>query len=190
MANNNILNLLTDDSTVTSLSQKTDTSRDAISSLLGAAVPMLMSNLASNASTSDGALSLLSALGQHNTNASAAQVISNADTTDGAKILEHILGGKTNNEIKNLAKKTGLTTAQVSAVLNNLTPALLSTLSNAVNTTAQQGNTALGGINLSDGLDLGDVMGLVNLVSSNKKPAANSGLNAGSVISLLTSLLK
>ena len=68
---------------VNDLSNKVGGSNAQISSLISAALPLLMQSMTNNASSPAGAASLLSALAQHTNTAPVAQQISNADLIDG-----------------------------------------------------------------------------------------------------------
>ena len=159
-----LLNLLTEqftsDSAVSSLAEKSGASTDQITALLGQAMPELLGSLTSNASSQEGAQSLLSALSQHDDTADVADQILNADTEDGEKILGHIFGNNTNNVVSSLAGNSGLSSQLVGMILKMLAPALLSSLFSATNTAAQQQQQqqqSLGG-SLVSGL-LGNALG-------------------------------
>ena len=112
-----------------SLSSNTGVSTDLLAKLLPLALPLLLKAMTSNASSNEGALSLLNAVGQHKTDRSMADLIKDADAEDGRKIIGHILGDKEEKEVAGLAKQTGLSSAQVSSVLANIAPSLLSGMS-------------------------------------------------------------
>ena len=113
-------------SSVNNLSGKTGTSQSAIMRLLPLAIPILIKYLTKNAQSQQGALSLLGALTQHkNTNSMELQ-LADADADDGDKILNHILGGNYGNVMNQLAGQSGMSEDQVSSVLANIAPALLS----------------------------------------------------------------
>lgn len=165
---------LASESSINSLAKKTGGSSGQISKLVMVAIPVLIGYLTKNASKKDGASSLLSALGQHqNTNALASQV-ADADEVDGGKILQHILGGDTSSVVSSLSKETGMDSGQVSQVLGNITPALMSGLS-AATTTASKSKS---GFDLSDGLDMGDLMSLMG-GSKSTSPSSTGDLLGG-----------
>ncbi len=173
----NLLQLLlgsfTSNDSVNSVSKKTGLSKKDINKLLWIALPLLISYLTKNASKKEGAQSLLGALGQHNSTSTVPQQIAGADSDDGAKIIAHILGKDQNTIVNTLAHNCNLTTAQVNSVLNNIAPALLSSLSTATN--AQAIKPKPDKVDLSDGIDLSDIAALLggNSVSNtNANPAA------------------
>ena len=155
--------LLTDNS-VNTMSQKTGLGAKQLRKLLPLAIPLLLRAMTKNASNQAGASSLLSALTQHTETKPIDQQIAEADTVDGAKILAHILGNNSQEELQNLANQTGMSQQQVASVLSSITPAMLSGLS-AATSTATAASTAssstAGKIDLSDGLDLSDVMAML-----------------------------
>lgn len=161
-----LLGTLTSKSSVKSVSKKTGVSSGLVSKLLIAAIPLLIKYMTQNASKKEGALSLLGALGQHKDTTATAQQIANADTTDGAKIISKILGGDEKQVVSSLAKETGVTKNQASNILSTIAPSLLSGLSAAT--------TSASKVDLSDGLDLSDVMGLLSGASSTQKKQSSS----------------
>ncbi len=131
----NLLNMLmssmTTDSSVDSLSQKTGASSDQMSQLVKLALPVLMKAMTKNASSPEGAKSLLGALDQHTDTKTMAQQIANADEADGSKIIGHILGNSSDTVMSGLASQTGMNPDQVSQALGSMAPALMSGLSAA-----------------------------------------------------------
>ena len=129
----NLLDMLTGAMTsqesVDALAGKTGASADQTSSLISAALPLLMGALTNNASSENGAQSLLGALSQHTDTNTMAQQLASADVEDGEKIIEHILGGNSANVIQSLSGQTGMDSSQVSSMLNNMAPAMMSGLS-------------------------------------------------------------
>ena len=192
-----LLGTLTSNDSVNSVSKKTGVSSGLVSKLMIAAIPLLISYMTKNASKKEGAQSLLGALTQHTSNKPVSQQIANADDTDGAKIIGHILGQDQNAIVSNLANQTGLDAKEVNAVLNNIAPALLNSLSTATTATANaqtttttakkkktqaasQATTQNSGVNLADGIDLSDLVGLLGgsgATAQQTQQQANSGLN-------------
>lgn len=181
---------------IKALAKKTGLDGKKLTKLLPLAIPVLMKMLTKNASSADGASSLLAALTQHTGTKSAAAQIAEADTDDGAKILGHIFGSQKNEELQLLSAQSGLSESEVSSALSGIAPTLLNTLSAA---TQSAKPAASGKVDLSDGLDLGDVMAMLG----GAKPSAGDllgGLFGGAAAkeekdsaingaSLLTSLL-
>ena len=168
-----LLGALTTNDSVNATSKKTGVASGSISKLLMMAVPLLITYLTKNASKKEGATSLLSALTQHTSTQTVSQQISNADSTDGAKIIAHILGSDQKSVISSLAKQTGLSAKEVNSVLNAIAPSLLNSLSTA--TTAQAAKPQTNKVDLSDGIDLSDIAGLLggaNVSNTNSNPAA------------------
>ena len=152
----NLLNLLmgsmTNDSSLNALAGKTGLSGKSLNKLLTAAIPILLKFLTKNACSTNGAQSLLAALGNHKDTRSMAQQIEEADAEDGGKILGHIFGTEKDTIVNSLAKESELDSDQVNNALSNMAPALMSGLS-AATTSASQ-------VDLSNGLDLTDLMGM------------------------------
>ena len=161
----NLLNLLlgsmTSDDSVNALSEKTGASSKQVNMLIALAVPLLIKYLTKNASTQNGAQSLLGALTQHTSKKSMANQIAQADEEDGKKILNHILGDRSADVVDDLAGKTGLSGNQVSQILRNLAPSLMSGLSAATDKGSKQKSA-------DDGFDLSDLAGIFGLQENNK----------------------
>ena len=139
------------------------------------AIPLLISYMTKNASKKTGAQSLLSALGQHTSTATVQEQVAKADEDDGAKIIAHILGQDQNTVLSNLASQTGLSSNQVNSVLSNIAPALLNSLGTATTTAAKKKPAAStsSGVNLMDGIDLSDIMGLLGGTQSSTNTATS-----------------
>jgi hypothetical protein len=172
-----LLGSMTQSSSVDSLSGKTGISSAAVKQLLMLALPILLKSLTQNASSKEGAQSLLGALAQHKNDMPMADQLSNADAEDGGKIINHILGGNKEATIANLASQTGLSNDQVSSVLANSAPAILSSLS----ATTSAGQAQQGAFDLGSAASSGLLGGILGNVSA---PAA------GGVGGLLGSLFK
>ncbi len=172
-----LLGTLTSKSSVKSVSKKTGVSSGLVTKLLIAAVPLLIKYMTQNASKKEGALSLLGALGQHKDTTATSQQIANADTEDGAKIISKILGGDEKQVVSSLAKETGVTKNQANSILSTIAPSVLSSLSAAT--------TSASKVDLSDGLDLSDVMGLLSGASASSQKKSSSSSLAGNLLGSL-----
>ena len=150
-----LTNSLLSDVAVSALAKKTGLSSAKLKKLLPLAVPMLLKALTSNASSQSGLQSLLGALTQHTNTKSLPEQIDEADEKDGSKILGHILGGNSAAAVNSLAQQSGLNEQEVNSALSNITPALLSSLSAATSSGSSPK------FDLSDGLDLGDVIAIL-----------------------------
>ena len=182
-----LLSGMTSEGSMTSLTQKTGGSSDQISGLLTSALPMLMQAVGNNASTQEGAQSLLGALQQHTSTASVADQIKDADVDDGMKILGHILGANKDAVFGQLSGQSGLSTDQVGSVLGNIAPALMSGLSSSMTSAAG----SIGKVDLSDGIDMKDVAGLLGTVLGGSMTGGSSGKGGlGSILGALSSFLK
>lgn len=189
-----IIKSLLSGGTLNALMKKTGLSSKQLKKLIPLAVPLLIRMLTKNASSQDGLTSLLGALTQHTSKESMQAQVAAADAEDGAKIIGHILGSEQDSSVISLANQTGLTQQQVSGVLSNIAPALLSGLSAATNT-----GSSTGKVDLSDGLDLSDVMAMLGgskpqstglfsgLFSSKPKEEKDSNVNGTALLQLLLS---
>ena len=182
---------------IKALAKKTGLDGKQLTKLLPLAIPALMKMLTKNASSEAGASSLLTALTQHTGKKPAAQQIAEADTDDGEKIIGHIFGSKKNEELQALSAQSGLSENEVSSALSGIAPTLLTTLSAAT----QSAKPAAGGkVDLSDGLDLGDVMAMLGgarpsasdllggLFGGGVKEEKDSAINGASLLSSLLAM--
>ncbi len=150
-----LLSSLLTDSSVSALAKKTGLSAAALKKLIPLAVPLLLKFLTSNASSESGALSLLGALSQHTNQKTLSDQIDEADTEDGGKIIGHIFGNQSDVVTNRLAQQSGMSERDVNSALAGIAPALMSGLSAANHTVS-----AAPKVDLSDGIDLSDLLGM------------------------------
>ena len=165
---------------VKALASKTGLKTRDLKKVLPVAVPYLVKLLTKNASSEEGASSLLEALTQHTGDEPVDKQIANADIVDGSKIIGHILGSSGMDGLKALSKQSKLSETAVSGILSSIAPALLTYLSNAVFGTKKR-STRKSWIS-------GLLGGLFSCKTSarRKKAKADDEFN---VVSLLTALL-
>lgn len=162
----NILGVLMGNDAVDTVSQNLKLNSNQVSSVISSALPMLLSAMQKNASTSDGAASLSEALGNHAGNAG--NIIDNlkiTDLTDGTKILGHIFGGNLSSVLNGISNKTGVASNSVGSILASIAPSLLALLgkgqqSSGTNASGLEGmlGAILGGASSSGG-GLGSILG-------------------------------
>ena len=163
MATTNLISQLINQDTIAQLAKGSDANESQIESLLGSALPVLMQNMANNASTKDGSASLAKALSQHAATTNTTNVttlLKQADTADGEKILGHLLGGSKGDVTSALAKKSGISSGTTLMLLATLAPVLMGLVGNE----KEKDNS---------GLDLGDL--IMGLAGGSKKKS--SGLD-------------
>ena len=187
-----LLKTLLSKNTLSALAKKTGLTAAKLKKLIPLALPLLLKYLTSNASSQSGALSLLGALGQHNTAKALPEQIAEADTEDGSKILGHIFGKNAESEITALASQSGLSGKEVNTALDSIAPVLMSSLNTAASTAKKK-------VDLSDGLDLSEVMtllgggssgGLLSGLFGGKKPTEkDDGLNGNALLQSLLQLM-
>ncbi|MGX8692653.1 MAG: DUF937 domain-containing protein [Clostridia bacterium] len=152
-----LLKALLNKNTLSALAKKTGLTPAKLKKLLPLALPLLLKYLTSNAASQNGALSLLGALGQHNTAKALPVQIAEADPEDGSKILGHIFGQCAQPEIETLAEQSGLSGKEVNTALDSIAPVLLSSLNTAAASAKKKKK-----VDLSDGLDLSEAMTLLS----------------------------
>ena len=171
-----LLKSLLTDSSVQALAKKTGLSTAVLKKLIPLAIPLLIKFMTGNAQSQSGAQSLLSALGQHTSKKSLPEQIEEADIDDGGKILLHIFGSQSDNVMNQLSAQSGISEGEVNRALSGLAPSVLSGLSAA----AGASPSASGKVDLSDGLDLGELMILLG-----GQGQASSGSGSGLLSGLL-----
>ncbi len=137
------------DSGLASLSQSLGSNPAATKTAAAAAVPLLLSALAKNAATNDGAAALDRALERDHDGSildSLGAGFSDKIATDGNGILKHVLGGRRDTAERGLAQASGLDQAQSAKMLATLAPLVMG---------------ALGKQKRSQGLDAGALAGML-----------------------------
>lgn len=161
-----LLKSFTQQSSIDAAEKKTGISGRQILTILSYALPLLIKFMTKNASSQNGAQSLLSALTQHTSTKAMPLQIAEANTDDGAKIIGHIFGQQQNDAVSQIAQQSGVSDNDVSKVLAVMAPALLSSLSSVTTATANAQQTAKPGVDLSDGLDVSDIVGIFQSTKS------------------------
>lgn len=141
-----LLQVMLAKNSVNSVSNKTGINSALVKKLMLLAVPMLIKYMTKNVSSQSGAQSLLGALMKHTSTRSVSEQIDEVDEEDGQKIIGHILGDDKAKVVGELATETGLKIDEVSKGLGAIAPALLSGLSAA---TASAANNSTGALDLS-----------------------------------------
>lgn len=187
---NLLVNTMTTDSSVKNLVKKTGGSEEQVQNAVASAVPVLLKSMTNNVQTKKGANSLLEALTQHTSEDTIESQIENADEDDGNAIINHILGKNTKTVVSGLSKQSGMKANQITSLLGNIAPALLSGLSAA---TKQASTANNGAVDLSSLLTLfggGSGGGLAGMLLSSLLGGGSSSKNTSSSGgSLLGSLL-
>ena len=171
-----LLKSLLTDASVSALAKKTGLNAGSLKKLIPLAVPLLLKFLTKNASSESGALSLLCALSQHTNQKALSDQIDEADTEDGGKIINHIFGSESEDVTNQLALESGMSQRDVSSALAGIAPALMSGLSAATNSVSSAPK-----VDLSDGLDLSDLMGM--FVGTQQVQQAQSQPSGGGLLS-------
>ncbi len=173
----NLIGQFINKDTIAQLAKGTKADQGQVENLLNSALPVLMQNMASNASTKEGSASLAKALNQHAAKTNTTNVttlLKQADAADGEKILGHLLGGSKNDVTSALAKKSGLSSKDTLSMLAILAPVLMGIVGNEKNKSSKN----------DDGLDLGDLISAMGGLGGKKK---SSGL--GDMLELAGDLL-
>ena len=163
-----LLNSFTQQSAVDAASKKTGVKGVNVLTILSYALPLIIRYMTKNASSANGAQSLLGALSQHTSTKAMPEQIAAADTNDGAAIIRHIFGDSQDNAVNEIATKANVPAADVTSVLASIAPTLLSSLSAATTASSQAQANQKKGVDLSDGLDLSDLAAIFQSTQSSK----------------------
>lgn len=145
----------------------------ATSKAIAAALPMLMTALASSASRQDGAASLAGALDRDHDGSildNISAFLRSPDTSTGDGILGHTLGGQRPAVEQELGRQTGLDLSQVAKLLPILAPIVMG---------------ALGRAKRQDSLDIGGLTAM--LTGERQRAERGSGVSLGAFAALLDS---
>ena len=171
-----LLSAMTSQASVGQVSGKTGLSEKQIKKLMMIAIPLLIRYMTQNASSNNGAQSLLGALMQHNKKDEMQLQLKDADEEDGGKIINHIFGSESEDVTNQLALESGMSQRDVSSALAGIAPALMSGLSAATNSVSSAPK-----VDLSDGLDLSDLMGM--FVGTQQAQQAQNQPSGGGLLS-------
>ncbi|MBR0373078.1 MAG: DUF937 domain-containing protein [Mogibacterium sp.] len=174
-----LLKTMLQSSSVNSVAKKTGVKSDMVTKLLRIGLPLLILYLTKNAKSKDGASSLLSAIGQHKNDKKVEDQLAEADAVDGDKILGHIFGKDKDNVLSQIASQAGTSKKEANSVLSNITPVLLSLL---LSSTMSAKKKKKQGFDLSDGLDLTDVLALVGSASGQQSGGGIAGDLLGTLL--------
>ena len=155
-----LLKSMSQQSSIDAAEKKTGISGVCILTILSYALPILIRFLTKNAGSQAGAQSLLGALNQHTSTKAMPQQILEADEADGQKILGHIFGASEKQTVNEIASKSKVDPSAVLKVLAILAPVLLSSLQSVTAATANAQQAKKPGVDLSDGLDVSDLVAI------------------------------
>ncbi len=151
-----ILDLLNSDlgkTIISGVSGSTGTDQNKTSSVLTIALPVLMKAVERNASTPEGAQSLMGALSNKhdgsildNLGGLFGDGVDNEVSNDGAKILGHVLGNRQQDVEKIIGEKSGLDSGSVANILKVAAPIIMGVLGKQAKQTNVQSKSDLGGL--------------------------------------------
>ena len=112
------------------LSKSTGSDNNKVKHAVELGIPTLVEAMSRNARTESGASSLSDALERHKDKSvdDVGDFLRKTDTQDGSKILDHVFGSNNRNVQNNLSNKTGLQENQVSSLMAQLAPLVMTML--------------------------------------------------------------
>ena len=144
-----LMGALLSDNSVNSVAGKTGVSAGDVAGVLAAALPVMLNGANAQAHNADTSESFHEAVTEH-----AAKDPEAVDLAEGEKIVEHLLGDDEAKAEKAIAKKTGLSKAQVALILAALAPLIMNKLgqqTTASNSTSAANTASLLGALLGGG---------------------------------------
>ncbi len=118
-----------DDNTLQVIGRQANVSPDKAQSALESAIPILMSALAKNSSTPEGASALQNAVAKKHDGSlldNLGSLLGNQDVIeDGAGILKHVLGSKQGNVEQYLSQSSGLDSSAIAKILQMAAPIVM-----------------------------------------------------------------
>lgn len=133
---------------ISGIGNQTGTSEQETSSVINAALPVLMGMLRKNASTEDGASGIMSALNKHNGGIfdHLSDFLGSGDTSDGNGILGHILGNNKSTVENQISQQTGVSSLSVSKIIAMLAPIVMGMLGKQASQSQANNSGGLGNI--------------------------------------------
>ena len=172
------------------ISDATGVYKAQTSSILTAALPLLLSGALNQSNNSATASGFAGALTQHaaSNTSNLSSFLSNVDQDDGEKIVNHLLGANSKDIINQIAEESGVKAKDVKKVLSAAAPLLMSLLGKEVNS-QQQANSSAGVANILGSL-LGGGNSTASMLTGLLGGGSSSNSSSGGLGSLLTGLLK
>lgn len=189
----NRFNELLDKIPVGDLANKLGTDEETASEALVAALPALLARLQDNASSREGASSLVSALQRHNNDLARGSAVNlnQVDTQDGNNILKHVFGNQRQEVAQQLAGNTNkASSGLLDSLLPMLAPIAMSFISNKLlggnqqNQQAQQNQfNQPQSAPQSAGVDLGGLLGgLLGGRQPAQQQSSDEGIDIGGLL--------
>lgn len=189
----NRFNELLDKIPVRDLANKLGTDEETASEALVAALPALLARLQDNASSREGASSLVSALQRHNNDLARGSAVNlnQVDTQDGNNILKHVFGNQRQEVAQQLAGNTNkASSGLLDSLLPMLAPIAMSFISNQLLGDNQQNQQAQQNqfnqpqsAPQSAGVDLGGLLGgLLGGRQPAQQQSSDEGIDIGGLL--------
>ena len=166
---NALMSTMLSEESIDGLGAKADASPEEVRSVLGNALPLLLSGANAQATNQETASGFVGALQQHSQDdaSNLSSFLGNVDLGDGAKIIAHLLGANTAAQTQTVAQQANVSQAQTGNILSAAAPLLLTLLGQQA-AGSQQSNNAAG---------IGSLMG--SLMGSGDMTSLLGGLLGG-----------
>lgn len=170
-----LLGTLMSSASVQGLVQASHTNSNAVQSVLGAALPSLISG--AQAQSQDPATGFADALLSHSKadTSDLASFLGKVDLEDGGKIIGHLLGKDKDSQLTAISDKAGVSTKDASDILSAAAPLLMSLLGKeSVSSATGNSSSAIGSVasSLLQNVDIGSILAGLLGGGNTAQPAA------------------
>ncbi len=170
-----LLGTLMSSASVQGLGQASNTNSNAVQSVLGAALPSLISG--AQAQSQDTATGFADALLSHSKDDTSdlASFLGKVDLEDGGKIISHLLGKDKDSQLTAISNTAGVAEKDTSNILSAAAPLLMSLLGKeSVSSAADNSSSAIGSVasGLLQNVDVGSILAGILGGGNAAQPAA------------------
>lgn len=188
---NSLIGTLLSSDSVSGVSKATKSSSKDVQSVLSAALPTLLKGAKKQSEDKNTAESFAKALLSHGKNdaSDVSSFLKNVDLDDGSKIIGHLLG-KDDDNVKKIAKESGVSTKEAGNILSAAAPLLMSLLGQESASKKSSNSAALdlAGALLKN-VDVGDLLGDLLGGGDSKKKKTTSKKKDNDTAELIGDLL-
>ena len=187
-----ILGTVLSSDSLQNISSASNADKKSVKNVLSAALPKLLEGMqAQNKDESTGFADALLSHGKKDTS-DLSSFLGNVDLKDGGKIIAHLLGDNSDNEIKSIAKESGVSKKKTSNILSAAAPLIMSLLGQQASSSASDSSASAISSVVSlilENVDVGSI--LTSLLSgSDDDDDDNSSSSSGGLGSIIASLFK
>ena len=131
MSLNDTLSTLMSDESIEKLSEQTGTEKSDVKSILNEAVPAILQSAKTSSASKDGtsAMSSIASAVKGVDLSSLSSLLGSGSSDKVSSLVESLLGGSASTLIKNISKKTGVSSANVKKIISSIAPMIFGSAS-------------------------------------------------------------